>query len=171
MTISQDDQTTQRAEIFPMPEQLLANAKQRSKNRTTWRQDLRKPTRHDDHTSTHLHCRDYSSPDATPVELWSVVGRGLQLVADQQMVDPNHPNLAGSEAIGWAWPDPTLLDRDPDAYPYRATPIADINLSTFTTISDVIRALYGISKEETEAINRAEDNGTAPDELAKLIRR
>ena len=154
-----------------MPEKLLTSAKQRSKNRTTWRQDLRKPARDDDHTSTHLHCREYSGPNTAPIELWSAAGRGLQLIADQQMVNPNHPNLAGSEAMGWAWKNPTLLDPNPDAYPYQATPMADINLSAFTTIGDVIQAIYGISRAETEAINQAEDNGTAPNELAKLIRR
>ena len=49
--------------------------------------------------------------------------------------------------------------------------IADINLPAFTTIGDVIQAIYGISRAETEATNRAEDNGAAPDELDKLIRR
>ncbi len=152
-----------------MTKHLLANSRQRAKNRTAWRQDLRKPARHDDHTSTHLHCRHYSSPDAAPVESWCAAGRGLQLVADQQMVDPNHPDLASSQPMGWAWPDPATLD--PDAYPYQATPIADINLSVFTTIGDVMQAIYGMTQDETEAIHQAEDNGATPYQLAKMIRR
>ena len=131
-----------------MPEQLLDNARQRSKNRTAWRQDLRKPARHDDHTSTHLHCREYSSHDATQVELWSAVGRELQLVTDQQMVAPNHPDLGGSEAMGWAWQDPALLDSDPNTYPYQAIPIADINLSAFTTIGDVMKKSSGCPEKK-----------------------
>ena len=87
------------------------------------------------------------------------------------MVDPNHPDLAGSETMGWAWQDPTLLDPNPNAYPYQAIPIADINLSAFTTIGDVMKKIFGMTQVETEAIHQAEDNGTTPYELAKMIRR